>query len=124
MDDAVFKLGELRIVPTVGRTDKIAGYTLEAIDVVTMAIWTFFKILLRVLISAVHASVAVMVDGSIADVVPVHQIDNIGNSLGVVGGITIDLHIEYMASACQLMIWSFNFCLVTRRAMIIDRNMI
>ena len=80
MDDAVFKLGELRIVPTVSRTDKIAGYTLEAIDVVTVAIWTFFKILLRVLISAVHAAVAVMVDGSIADVVPVHQIDNIGNS--------------------------------------------
>lgn len=124
MDDAVFKLGELRIVPTVSRTDKIAGYTLEAIDVVTVAIWTFFKILLRVLISAVHAAVAVMIYRAVADVVLIHQINDIADRLRVVGGIAINFHVENVAAAGQFVIRSLDLGLMARRAVIVDRHVV
>ena len=61
MDHAVAELGELGVVPAVCGAYEIAGDALEAINCCRTALRAFFKILARILIAAVHASVAVMV---------------------------------------------------------------
>ena len=79
---------------------------------------------MRILVTALHAAVAVVIDRAVADVVTVHEIDNVGNSLRIVCGIAVDLHIKYMATACQFMIRSLYFGLVARGAFVVDRHMI
>ena len=124
MDYAVIQFGKFGVVPTVGRSDEVAGDALQTVDVVTVAVRTLLKILLSVFISAVHAAVAVMVDRGVTDVVLVHKVDNIGNRLRIVGCIAVNLHIEYMTTASQVVIRSLDFSLMARRTMIVDRDMV
>lgn len=112
MHDAVLEFGKLGIVPAISCTDEVAGDALQAVDVAAVAMRTLFKVFLRILISAVHATVAVMVHGAVADVVLVHKVDNIGDCLGIVGRITVDFHIENMSAAGQGMIRRLDLCLV------------
>lgn len=112
MHDTVLKFGKLGIVPTVSCADKIACDALKAVDIVAVAVRTLFKVFLRILISAVHTTVAVVVHGAVADVVLVHEVDNIGDCLGIVGRITVNFHIEDMSATGQGMIRSLDLCLV------------
>ena len=58
---AVAELGELSAVPAACRSDEVACDTLELVDVVASAVRTLCESLLRILESAVHAAVAVVV---------------------------------------------------------------
>ena len=58
---AVFEFCKLSAVPTACSTYEVAGDTLELVDVFAAAVRTFLEIFLCVLISAVHAAVAVVV---------------------------------------------------------------
>ena len=59
---AVIEFRELCLVPTVGCTDKVTGDALQFVKMLAAALWTLLKILCRVLVTAVEATVAVMVD--------------------------------------------------------------
>ena len=61
MYDAVAELGELTAVPTACGTYEVTGDALELVDVLSAAVRALHKTLLCVLISAVHAAVAVVV---------------------------------------------------------------
>ena len=58
---SVAELCELSAVPAACRSDQVAGDTLELVDVVASAVRTFCEPFLRILESAVHAAVAVVV---------------------------------------------------------------
>lgn len=98
VDHAVIQLGEFGIVPSVRRSDEIACYALELVYVVTAAFRTFVEILFGILIAAVHAAVAVVVDGTITYVVFVHKIDNVGNGFGIMGGVPVYLDIKNVSA--------------------------
>ena len=53
MYHAVAQLGELSAVPTAGCTNEVTGDSLELVDVFSAAVWTLYKTLLCVLVSAV-----------------------------------------------------------------------
>ena len=78
----------------------------------TVAFRTFFKVLGSILIAATHATVAVVVYRAVAYIVLVHQVDYVGYGLWIVCGVSVYLHIEYMAAAGQLMIRGFYLCFV------------
>ena len=71
-----------------------------------------------------HAAVAVVVYRAIADVVGIHQIHDICYRLRVVSGVSINFHIEDVASSGQLVVWAFYFCFVAWRAMVVYRHMV
>ena len=108
VDHAVVELGKLGIVPSVGCTYEVAGDALQLVDVRASAFGAFLKIFGSVLVAAVHAAVAVMVHGAIADVVFVHEVYNVGHGFGIVCGVPVNLHVEYMASACEGMVGSLH----------------
>lgn len=112
MHDAVLKFGKLGIVPAVSCADKVTGDALQAVDIVAVAMRTLLEVFLRILISAVHTTVAVVVHGAVADVMLIHEVDNVGDCLGVVGCITVNFHIEDVSATGQGMIRSFNLRLV------------
>ena len=102
--DAVFELGELGVVPAVGCSDEVTCDALYVVDVVAVAFGALGEAFLRILISAVHAAVAVVVDGAVADVVFVHEVDDVADGFGVVGGVAVNLDVEDVASARKFMI--------------------
>ena len=65
-----------------------------------------------------------MVYGTVPHVVFIHEIYDLHDGLFIVCSVTVNLDIEYMSTGGQFMIRSFDFCFVSRRAMIIYRNMI
>ena len=58
---AVAELGELSAVPAACGSDEVTCYALELVDIVAAAVRTLCESFLRVLESAVHAAVAVVV---------------------------------------------------------------
>ena len=124
MDDAIFEFGQFAAVPAVGGSHEVASDALQAVDVVAMAAGAFLEALGCVLIATVHAAVTVVVDRAVTDVVLVHKVDNIGNGLGIVGRITIDLDIEDVTATSQLMVGRLDFSLVLGRALIVNRHVV
>lgn len=57
----VAELSELTSVPAACRTDEVSCDTLELVDVLATAVWTFLEASLCILESTVHATVAVVV---------------------------------------------------------------
>ena len=62
VNHAILEFGELSAVPAACRTYEVAGDALELVNILASAVRTFLEILLGILISAVHAAVAVVVD--------------------------------------------------------------
>ena len=62
MNYTVVELGKLAAVPTVGGSNQVTSDALELVDVMAVALGALMQILSSVLISAVQASVAVVVD--------------------------------------------------------------
>ena len=77
-----------------------------------------------ILVSAVHASVTVMVHAAVAHVQLVHHVDYAHDDLWVVCGISVDLHVEDMSAACNLMVRCLHFCLMSCRAFVIHRYVV
>ena len=124
MDDTVLELGELAAVPAVGGADEVACDALQAVDVVAVAAGALVEVIGSVLIAAIHAAVAVVVDRTVAHVVLVHQVHDIGDGFGIVGGVTVNLDIEDMSATGQLMVGSLDLGLVLGRALVIDRHVV
>ena len=61
VDNAVLEFGKFTAVPAIGGADEVAGDALQAVDVVSVALGAFLKAVGGILISTVHATVAVMV---------------------------------------------------------------
>ena len=124
MDDAVLELGKFAAIPTVGGADEVTSDALQSVDIMTVAVGALLKALGGILVAAVHATVAVVVDRAVTHVVLVHEVHNIGNCLGVVGGITVNLDVEDVATTGQFVIGSLNLGLVLGRALVIDRHVV
>ena len=123
MGHAVVELGEFAGVPSVGGAYEIpcdALYGLES----HAALRAFRLLSVGVLIAASGAVVAVMVDASVADVVSVHKVYDLCDSLFIVGGIAVDFHIEDVSAARQVVIWGLNAGLVAGRAVIVYGHMV
>ena len=124
MDYTILKFCKLGIVPAVSGAYKITCDTLNIVNIVTVTFRTLCETLLSILVSAIHATVAVMVDGTVTDIISVHKIHYITYGLWIVGGVAVNLHIEYVTASGKLVIRSLNLGLVTRRALIIYGDMI
>ncbi len=124
VDHAVVELSKFGVVPAVGSAYEVAGDTLQLVDVRASAFGAFLKTVCGVFVAAVHAAVAVVVHGAITDVVFVHEVYNVGHCFGIVCGVTVNLHVEYMASACEGMIGSLHLSFVLGRTVIVDGNVV
>lgn len=112
MHNAVVEFSQFGVVPTVGGTYEIACDALETVDIVRVAFGTFLQVGRGILVSAVHASVAVVVYRAIAYVVLVHEVDDIGYGLGIVSGVAVYLHVEYMTASGEFVIRGLDLGLV------------
>ena len=112
MDDAVIKFCQFRAVPTLGSAYKVASNALQFIDIGTTALGTSDKFLLSIFVTTIHASVTVVIDRAIAYVVLVHEVNDIHNSLRIVGSVSINLNIENMSATSEVVIWGLNLGLV------------
>ena len=124
MSDTILEFGKFAAVPTIGSTYEIAGDTLQTVNVVTTALWANLLVLDGIFMATVHAAVAVVVDRTIAHVELVHQIDHLADSLGIVGSIAINLDIEDVAAASQIVIRCLNLSLMTDRALVVNRHVV
>ena len=124
MYHTVIELRKLGLVPTVGSTYQITCDTLQSIHILAAALRTNIHMLLCILVSAVHTAVACMVHTSVADVVLIHQVNDVHHHLGVMCGIAVNLHIEDMAASGQIVIGSLYLSLVQGRAMVVDRHVV
>ena len=104
MHYAVVKLCELCFVPSVGSSYEIARDALQTVNVRAAALRTGVHHLLCILVAAVHAAVARMVNAAVANVVLVHHIHDTHNGFGVVCGIAVNLYIEDVSAACEWMV--------------------
>lgn len=123
MHHTVIKLGKFAGVPTVGSADEITRDTLYSLKFHS-AFRAYRLILVGILITAFRAMVTVVVDRAVSDVILIHHIDDLHDSLLIMSGITVNLHIEDVSAASEVMIGSLNFGLVARRAMVIHRHMV
>ena len=124
MDDAVLELGELAAVPSVGGSDEITGDALQAVDVVAVALGALVEAFGGILIAAVHATVAVVVDRAVTHVILIHKVNHIGNGLGIVSRVSIDLDVEDVTAAGQLVVGRLDFGLMLWRALVINGNVV
>ncbi len=97
---------------------------MQLVNLVAATFGTCVEVFLCILITAIHAAVAVMVDRTIADIIGVHEVYDVGDGLWVVRGISIYFHIENMASSRELVIRAFYFCLMAWRAFVVHRHMV
>ena len=65
-----------------------------------------------------------MIDASVTDVVLVHHVHYAHHSLWVMCGITVNLHIEDMSAACEVVVGCFYLSLVQSCAMVIYRHVV
>lgn len=112
MYDTVVELGEFCFVPAVGRSYEVAGDSLQAVDGMAAAVRTCFEFGRSILVSAVHAAVACMVDRAVSDIVGVHKVYNRRYGIGIVGRISINLHIEYMSASGECVVGCFHLSFV------------
>ena len=124
MNDAVVQFGQLTLVPAVGSTYQITGDALQAVDMGAAAFRTFLQMIVSILITAVHAAVAVVVYRTISDVVTVHHVHHAHDYFRIVGSIAVNLYIEDVSASGQVVIRSFHFGLVSCAALVIYRHMI
>ena len=62
MNHSVLELSELRAVPAASRTHEVACDSLKLVYLRALAVRAFLEICISILISTVHATVAVVVD--------------------------------------------------------------
>ena len=88
------------------------------------AVRTFCDSFLRILESAVHAAVAVVVYRAVSDIISVHEVHDAHNSLRVVCRISVDLDIEDVSAACESVVWTLDLSLVLWSTFVIYRHMV
>jgi len=63
-------------------------------------------------VAAIHTTHSRVINAAITDVQGIHHVDDVYDGLGVVGGITINLHVEDMSASGEGVIGSFYFSLM------------
>ena len=86
MDGPVVQFGQFGFVPAVGGPHEVSGDALQAVDVCAATSGAGFQIRSRVLVSAVHAPVAVVVHRPVAHVVVVHHVHDAHDGFGLLAG--------------------------------------
>ena len=122
MRHAVIKLRKLCVVPSVGSTYQISRDALQPVDIAAAAMWAHCHLSLRILISAIHAAVTVMINRAVADIIFVHHVDNPHYHLWVMSGIAINLDIENMSASGQVMIRRLDLGLMPRWTLVVYRH--
>ena len=120
----VTELSELAAVPSVGSTDEVACDALELIDLLAAAVRTLLHIMLGILISAVETTVAVVVHRAVSDIILVHKVNNLHDCLRVVSRVTVDLHIEDVATTSECMVRTLDLSLVLRSTLVVHRHVV
>ena len=123
MYDTVFEFRKLAAVPPVGGAYKITCYALKRVYVGGMTLRAFLKTLRSVFVTAIKASVPVMVDRPVTYVIFVHKIHDAHDGLRIMGGVSVYLHIEDMSRTFVSVIRTFYLSLMLRSAMEIHRDM-
>ena len=77
-----------------------------------------------VFVTAVHATVAVVVHRAISDVVLIHKIHDGGYGFRIMRCVAVYFDIEDMAASCECVIWSLDFRFVAGAAVVVDRHMV
>src|SRR3712207_9054042 len=85
----------------------LTGNTLQLINVMAATLRASFHFGVRILIATFHATVAIMIHRTIAQVILIHHIDHAHDDLWIVRSVTVNLHIEDMTTQSQLMIRRF-----------------
>lgn len=109
MHNPILELCKLGAVPSVSGSHEVARNALQAVDMCATAVRTYFQIRGGILKSTIHASVAVVVDRAIAYIIFVHEVYYIRNCFRIVGGIAIDLDIEYVSATCHFVVRPLDF---------------
>ena len=112
MNHTVIQLGKFSRIPAVGSAYEVACDALELVDMRASAFRTYLQRVGGILVTAAHAAVAVVVYRAVAYVVLVYQVNNVSYRLRIVGGIAVNLYIEYVAAAGQFVVWCLYFGLV------------
>ena len=119
VNHAVTEFCKFSSVPAACGTHEVACDALKLVDVLSTAVRTLGEILLCILESAVHTTVAVVVDRTISDVIFIHKVNNVHYRLRIVCGISVNLDIEYVSAAGECVVRTFNLSLVLRSTFII-----
>ena len=120
----VVELSQFSTVPAIRGSHKIPRDALQLVNVGRTALRTLLQMIVGILVAAVHTAVTVMIHRAIAHVELIHHIHHTHDHLWVMGGITIDLHVEDMTTTRHLMIRGLHLSLMTGRALEIDRHMV
>ena len=124
MRHTIIKFSKFTRVPTVCRSHKITRDALQFVDVLRATFRTYLQLIVSILITTIHATVAVVVHRTITHIQLIHHVYHAHNHLRIMRCITIDLHIEDMSTTCHLMIGSLHLGLMTSRALVIHGHMI
>ena len=120
----VVQFGEFGLVPTVGGSYQVAGDALQFVDVGAAAFRTNFQVGGGVFVSAFQAAVAVVVHRAVTDVVPVHHIYYTHDDFGVVGGVAVNLHVEDVSAAGQVVVGGFYFRFMAGAALVVHGHVV
>ena len=112
VDDAVIELGQFRAIPTLGGTYKVARDALQLVYMGTTTLGTSGEFLVCIFVSTLHATIAIVIHRAVTNVVLVHEIDDIHDSLRVVGSIAINLNIEDVSATSEVVIGSLDLGLM------------
>jgi hypothetical protein len=124
MGYAVVQLSQFTTVPTVGGTYEVTCDALQFIDIGRTALRTSLQMVVGILVTTVHATVAVVVHTTVAHVQLIHHVNHTHDDLWVVGGIAVNLYVEDMSATGYLVIRSLYLCLVTGRALVVHRYVV
>ena len=112
VDNAVIQLCQFCLVPTLGSTYEVTCDALKFVYALVTALGTYRQLGLGILVAAVHTAVAVVIYRAVADIVLVHQIYDIHNRLRVVCRIAINLDVEDVTTASQVVVGGLNLGLM------------
>src|SRR5574344_2420797 len=113
VNHTVVEFCKFSLVPAIGCAYEVASDALQLVDMLAATLRTNLQIGICIFISAVHATVSVVVYRAITNIELIHHIHHIHNYLWIVGGITINLYIEHVSTTGQVVIRCFHLSLVT-----------
>ena len=124
MYHAVTELCELSSVPAAGCSNKITCDSLKLVNVLSTAVRAFHKSFLRILETAVHASVSVVVYRAVSDFVFVHEVNDGHDCLRIMGCVSVDLNVEDVSTTCECMVRTLDLRLMLRSTLVVYRDVI
>ena len=79
MHYAVFQFCQFSRIPSVSSTHEIASDALQFVDICATTFWTNLQTISCIFVTAIEATVAIVVHRAITDVVFIHQVNDLHN---------------------------------------------